>query len=136
MWAITTLKLPDINAFKHWMAHQTGSSNALTATDTVEGSMVRKDEDAGMGRVRMALVKMGCRVNLDAPNTVSCWTHRERIKLILGMRNWCFDLLYPRRKQDSRTHGNADYGSVSYIHYTNKTDRRDQHMLINHDALT
>ena len=66
MWAITTLKLPDPEAFKHWMYNHSSDDTATT------GDMqLRKDEDAGMGRVRMALVKMGCRVNLDAPNTVS-----------------------------------------------------------------
>jgi hypothetical protein len=67
MWAITTLKLPDVETFRHWMYNHSSDD---TATDS-EGPMMRKDEDAGMGRVRMALVKMGCRVNLDAPNTVS-----------------------------------------------------------------
>lgn len=70
MWAITTLKLPDIEAFRYWMGQQS-SYDTVTATGT-EISTLKKDEDAGLGRVRMALVKMGCRVNLDAPNTVSC----------------------------------------------------------------
>jgi len=69
MWAITTLKLPDIEAFRYWMGQQS-SDDTVTASGT-EVSIMKKDEDAGMGRVRMALVKMGCRVNLDAPNTVS-----------------------------------------------------------------
>ena len=66
MWAITTLKLPDPEAFKHWMFNHSSDGTA-TSSDM----QLRKDEDAGMGRVSMALVKMGCRVNLDAPNTVS-----------------------------------------------------------------
>lgn len=44
------------------------SSDDTAASNDIQ---LRKDEDAGMGRVRMALVRMGCRVNLDAPNTVS-----------------------------------------------------------------
>jgi hypothetical protein len=67
MWAITTLKLPDPEAFKYWMCNHS-SDDTVPVSDV---QLVRKDEDAGMGRVRMALVKMGCRVNLDAPNTVS-----------------------------------------------------------------
>ena len=44
----------------------------MTDDTSGTGTGVRKDDDAGMGRMRMAMVKMGCKVNLDAPNTVSC----------------------------------------------------------------
>lgn len=30
------------------------------------------EQDAGMGQIRLALMKMGCRVNVDATNAVSC----------------------------------------------------------------
>jgi hypothetical protein len=93
MWAITTLKLPDPEAFKYWMCKRSSDDTA-----PVSDIQLRKDEDAGMGRVRMALVKMGCRVNLDAPNTVSYLPLRFVIELRLGMRNWSIDLLCSRRK--------------------------------------
>lgn len=95
MWAITTLKLPDVDAFRHWMFNHSSDD---TATD--RSLVVRKDEDAGMGRVRMALVKMGCRVNLDAPNTVSSLSLVDA-KLMVGMRDWGFDLSCTGRKQDT-----------------------------------
>jgi hypothetical protein len=65
------------------------SDNTATSNDI----QLRKDEDAGMGRVRMALVRMGCRVNLDAPNTVSFVIRALWIELMVGMRNWSIDLL-------------------------------------------
>jgi len=66
-------------------------------TATSNDVQLRKDEDAGMGKVRMALVKMGCRVNLDAPNTVSSGSCPIRKELMVGMRNWGIDLLCSRR---------------------------------------
>jgi hypothetical protein len=72
MWAITTLKLPNTETFKYWLVNHSSTLNH-SSDDTAASHDIRlrKDEDAGMGRVRMALVRMGCRVNLDAPNTVS-----------------------------------------------------------------
>jgi hypothetical protein len=72
MWAITTLKLPNTETFKYWLVNHSSMLNH-SSDDTAASNDIhlRKDEDAGMGRVRMALVIMGCRVNLDAPNTVS-----------------------------------------------------------------
>jgi len=73
MWAITTLKLPNTETFKYWLVnHSSMLNHSSDDTATSNDVQLRKDEDAGMGRVRMALVRMGCRVNLDAPNTVSC----------------------------------------------------------------
>jgi hypothetical protein len=72
MWAITTLKLPNTETFKYWLVnHSSMLNHSSDDTATSNDIQLRKDEDAGMGRVRMALVRMGCRVNLDAPNTVS-----------------------------------------------------------------
>lgn len=89
MWSITTLKLPDVNAFRHWLTNRPDPSSDDTAAVTDDtsgtGTGVRKDDDAGMGRMRMAMVKMGCKVNLDAPNTVS----------YLNLASW-------RRKADKR----------------------------------
>lgn len=39
--------------------------------DTIEGHDA-DEEGAGMGRLRLSLLKMGCRVNVDAPYAVSC----------------------------------------------------------------
>jgi hypothetical protein len=94
MWAITTLKLPDPEAFKYWMCNHS-SDDTVPVSDV---QLARKDEDAGMGRVRMALVKMGCRVNLDAPNTVSYFFLLFVIELSLGVRHWGIDLLCTRGK--------------------------------------
>jgi hypothetical protein len=75
MWAITTLKLPDVDAFKHWLLNHPSSDDTATEVEGADSAVTRfaggKDEDAGMGKIRMAMVKMGCKVNLDAPNTVS-----------------------------------------------------------------
>jgi hypothetical protein len=102
MWAITTLKLPNTETFKYWLVnHSSMLNHSSDDTATASDIQLRKDEDAGMGRVRMALVKMGCRVNLDATNTVSYFAINLGIELMVGMRNWSIDLLCPRWKQDS-----------------------------------
>ena len=78
-FALTSLRLPDTSSFRNWLSPPVPDSD-----DTVTEDQLRliddTDEDAGMGKVRMMLVKLGCRVNLDAPNTVSgsCLQH-ERI---------------------------------------------------------
>jgi hypothetical protein len=101
MWSITTLKLPDVIAFRHWLSNrpEPSSDDTTAVTATEDTSMVggRKDDDAGMGRVRMAMVKMGCKVNLDAPNTVSFTSLNlsRRTADMLGLRYWGTDLLYP-----------------------------------------
>jgi len=67
MWALSAIKLPDVSAFKYWLQNrpepEEGSDDTLIDHMGIGG-------DAGMGR-RMAMVKMGCRVNFDAVNTVS-----------------------------------------------------------------
>jgi hypothetical protein len=97
MWAITTLKLPNTETFKYWLVnHSSMLNHSSDDTATSNDIQLRKDEDAGMGRVRMALVRMGCRVNLDATNTVSFVLHAPWIELIVGMRDWSIDLLCSR----------------------------------------
>jgi hypothetical protein len=97
MWAITTLKLPNTETFKYWLVnHSSMLNHSSDDTATSNDIQLRKDEDAGMGRVRMALVRMGCRVNLDAPNTVSFVIRALWIELMVGMRNWSIDLLCSR----------------------------------------
>jgi hypothetical protein len=69
-WSITTLKLPETAAFRDWVNKDPSSDD--TATDAyAQTQAAQKDADAGLGRVRMAMIRMGCKVNLDAVNTVS-----------------------------------------------------------------
>lgn len=123
MWSITTLKLPDVNAFRHWLTDRPDPSSDDTAAGTDDtsgtGTGVRKDDDAGMGRMRMAMVKMGCKVNLDAPNTVSYMETAlgTGVADMLGLCYWSIDLLYPgshhwREQAGSRAHWDPDHVAV------------------------
>lgn len=73
-YALTSLRLPDTSSFRKWYQQplevEIGSDDTATEDHgrTVDGADYN---DAGMGKIRMMLVKLGCRVNLDAPNTVS-----------------------------------------------------------------
>jgi hypothetical protein len=129
MWSITTLKLPDVIAFRHWLSNrpEPSSDDTTAVTATEDMSMVggRKDDDAGMGRVRMAMVKMGCKVNLDAPNTVSFTTLDvlRRKADMLGLRHWSIDLLHPRTCYRSKqagfgTHWYSDHVAVCPLTFT------------------
>lgn len=71
-YALTSLRLPDTSSFRKWLAtpeHDPDSDDTMTEDPQMMGDGT--DFDAGMGKIRMMLVKLGCRVNLDAPNTVS-----------------------------------------------------------------
>jgi hypothetical protein len=121
MWSITTLKLPDVIAFRHWLSNrpEPSSDDTTAVTATEDTSMVggRKDDDAGMGRVRMAMVKMGCKVNLDAPNTVS-WAIPITCGVVAdmsGLRYWCIDLLHPRTCDWSKQAGIGTYGYSDHV---------------------
>jgi hypothetical protein len=98
-WSLTTLKLPEATSFRSWAYNDPNSDD--TATDAHEQSQAaQKDADAGLGRVRMAMIRMGCNVNLDAANTVSfgifsLLSTADRV----GVCHWSIDLLRARARR-------------------------------------
>lgn len=66
-YALTSLRLPQKNGnFDPWQDRK----QTPEAESDVWNPHNDNGRDAGMGKVRMALVKLGCRVNMDSPNTV------------------------------------------------------------------
>jgi hypothetical protein len=71
-YALTSLRLPDTSSFRRWLEPgQADSDDTITEDPQMMLDGDPTDDDAGMGKIRMTFVKLGCRVNLDAPNTVS-----------------------------------------------------------------
>lgn len=71
-FALTSLRLPDTLGFRNWLQPPEPTSEDTLTDLPDERGVDDTDDDAGMGKIRMTLVRLGCRVNLDAPNTVSC----------------------------------------------------------------
>lgn len=68
--ALASLRFPEKTSFQQWL--NPAQARHVESDETMTEYAEHGEDDAGMGRVRMALVRLGCRVNLDAPSTVSC----------------------------------------------------------------
>lgn len=96
-YALTSLRLPDTSSFRRWLAPpERDPDSDDTATEDPQMMDDGSGFDAGMGKIRMMLVKLGCRVNLDAPNTVSSNALPGSVYKLTrtAMCSWCFDQLH------------------------------------------
>ncbi|GMK58756.1 hypothetical protein CspeluHIS016_0601980 [Cutaneotrichosporon spelunceum] len=92
----------------------------LVDADGEGASLAESEEDedgAGLGRMRLSLLKMGCRVNVDAPNGVSAAG---------ALISYIVQLMSAEAHTDDMGFGLDTIESMDM----------EEHMLINHDALT
>lgn len=75
-YAVSEIVLPDRSIPVYEADTDPSDGNAGSQAKRVNGN--DNDYYAGMGKLRMSMVKMGCRINVHAPNAVGCSQSRSR----------------------------------------------------------